>query len=57
MEQDWPVEIGVFPESRVRALGFDPSQLTREEQTELLELHAVCPDESHETGVEEAEVW
>ena len=56
MEQDWPVEIGAFPESRVRALGFDPSQLTPEEQVELLELYSICPDEALEQGLEEAGV-
>lgn len=53
MEQQWPVEIGFYPESRVRALGFDPSHLTPEEQAELLEWYEVCPDEALEEGAEE----
>lgn len=32
-------------EDRVRALGFEPAHLTPQEQEELLEIHARCPDE------------
>lgn len=57
MEQDWPVEIGVYPESRVRALGFDPSYLTPDEQAELLELHSGWPDDGAGAGAEEDDLW
>jgi hypothetical protein len=32
-------------EEEIRALGFDPRHLTPHEQEELLEIHALCPDE------------
>ena len=32
-------------EDQIRALGFDPEQLTRLEQEELLEIYALCPEE------------
>lgn len=50
MERIWPVEIGAYPESRVRALGFDPGHLTPEEQAELVEWYDICPDEAREGG-------
>lgn len=33
-------------EAQIRALGFDPQQLTSHEQEELLEIYARCPDEA-----------
>jgi hypothetical protein len=33
-------------EDQIRALGFDPSQLTPMEQEDLLEIYSLCPDEA-----------
>lgn len=44
MEESHPAETGSTPEEEIRALGFDPSQLTPQEQQELLELHRLWPD-------------
>lgn len=33
-------------EEQIRALGYDPQFLTPDEQTEMLELHVLCPDEA-----------
>jgi hypothetical protein len=37
-------------EERVRALGIDPRHLTPEEQAELIDIHAACPDEQLNTA-------
>lgn len=39
-------EIGSSPEEQIRALGFNPDHLAPDERDELLELHALCPDEA-----------
>jgi hypothetical protein len=36
-------------EDRVRALGIDPRYLSPEEQAEVIEIHAACPDEQLDT--------
>ena len=41
-----PPELEPCREDRVRALGYDPGHLTVEEQDELLEIIALCPDEA-----------
>jgi hypothetical protein len=33
-------------EEEIQNLGFDPRHLTREEQSELVELHRLLPDEA-----------
>lgn len=53
MQVDRPPEIEPDREERVRALGFDPRFLTPEEQTELIEIHSVWPDEALRGGVME----
>ncbi len=45
VEEYLPPEMELSREDQIRALGFDPEQLTAKEQVELLELHALCPDE------------
>jgi hypothetical protein len=44
-EEYLPPELELSREDQIRALGFDPEQLTAKEQDELLEIHALCPDE------------
>ncbi len=34
------------PEEQIRALGFNPDVLAPDERAEVLELHALCPDEA-----------
>jgi hypothetical protein len=46
VEQRGAAETEVSVEERVRALGFDPGQLTPGEQEELLEFDRLCPDEA-----------
>lgn len=44
MEANQPLPRWSSVEEEVRALGFDPEQLTPREREELLEMHARCPD-------------
>ena len=46
MEQSLPPDPESSPDERIRALGFEPSNLTPDEQEELLEIYSLCPDEA-----------
>jgi hypothetical protein len=45
VEEYLPPEMELPREDQIRALGFEPEQLTAKEQDELLEIYALCPDE------------
>ena len=46
MEEISPPEPAPSRAEQIRALGFDPVQLTPDEQVEVLEMHLLCPDEA-----------
>jgi len=46
VEQSLSPEAESSPDDRIRALGFEPSNLTPAEQEELLEIHSLWPDEA-----------
>jgi hypothetical protein len=41
VKEESPPKTGLDLEQRVRALGFDPSHLTPDEQAELVEIHTL----------------
>jgi hypothetical protein len=44
VDEDRSPEIEPIREERVRALGYDPHQLTPNEQVEIIEIHSACPN-------------
>lgn len=50
MDDHHPAEIEPLREERVRALGFDPGQLTPAEQMELIDIYSAYPNEALEQG-------
>lgn len=46
MEPSLPPDPESSADERIRALGFEPSNLTPDEQEELLEIYSLCPDEA-----------
>jgi hypothetical protein len=46
VEAKRPPEPRYPPDQEIREMGFDPGQLTPDEQQELLELHHRVPDEA-----------
>lgn len=46
VEPSLPPDPESSADERIRALGFEPSNLTPDEQEELLEIYSLCPDEA-----------
>jgi hypothetical protein len=45
VDEHYPLASRPVREERVRALGIDPHLLSPEEQVELIDIHASCPNE------------